>query len=299
MICDHRFVCGEGPIWNPMRHEIYWTDSDGKNIYSYSEKTRNWKEIYNHFNASSLALHEDGGLVFGSHKGFYYLSKKKNIVPLAEYFEGNPILNINDIIVDPIGRVYGGQECFKPEEDYTTGYLFRMDIDGTITIIEEGLHLSNGMGFSPDSTLFYLTDTIARNIYVYDFNVETGNISKKRIFATLDQQDGLPDGLTVDLNGYVWVARFLGSGITRYKPNGDIDCKIDVPCAQPTSLTFGGPDYNHLYITSASFFWETNLAPSGHDFKSHRGGELYRMILDVQGKPEFLAKTTIKANLFQ
>ncbi|MCY4162027.1 MAG: SMP-30/gluconolactonase/LRE family protein [Flavobacteriaceae bacterium] len=296
IVCHHRFVCGEGPMWNPVRQEIYWTDSDDQKIYCYSEKTKNWRSLYHHFNASSLALHQDGGLVFGSQKGFYHIRGNKKLVPIAEFYEGSPISNINDIIVDSIGRVYGGQECFRSDQEYTTGYLFRIDIDGTISIIEEGLHLSNGMGFSPNSTLFYLVDTIARNIYVYDFDLDTGNITNKRIFVTLDSIDGLPDGLTVDAEGYVWIARFLGSGITRYNPNGDIDCKIDMPCAQPTSLTFGGLNYNHLYITSASFKWETDLAPIGHDYKSHRGGELYRVELDIQGKPEFLAKTIIKAN---
>ncbi len=296
VICNQRFICGEGPIWHPNRHEIYWTDSDGKSICCYCEKTQNWKELYQDFNASSLALHEDGGLVFGCRNGFYHVNSKKKQVPIAEYFEGNPILNINDIIIDSVGRIYGGQECYQSDRDYTTGFLYRIDIDGTIAIIEEGLHLSNGMGFSPDSTLFYLIDTIARTIYVYDFDVKTGSISNKRIFTTLDFNDGLPDGMTVDTDGYVWVARFLGSGITRYTPCGDIDRRIQLPCAQPTSLTFGGIDYNHLYITSASLYWQTDLAPPRHDFKSHRGGELYRMRLDIQGKPEFFAKTRFRIN---
>ncbi|MCY3997812.1 MAG: SMP-30/gluconolactonase/LRE family protein [Flavobacteriaceae bacterium] len=296
VICHQRFICGEGPIWNPKKQEVYWTDSDDKNIYCYCEKTQNWKGLYHHFNASSLALHEDGGFVYGCQNGFYHINSQKKQTPIAESFEGHPILNINDIIIDSVGRIYGGQECYQLDQEYTTGFLYRIDIDGTIAIIEEGLHLSNGMGFSPDSTSFYLVDTIARNIYVYDFDIKTGNISNKRIFATLDSNDGLPDGMTVDLDGYVWVARFLGSGITRYTPNGDIDRKIELPFAQPTSLTFGGINFDHLYITSASFYWETELAPLGHDFKSHRGGELYRMRLGIQGKPEFSAKTTIKVN---
>ncbi|SNZ01745.1 SMP-30/gluconolactonase/LRE family protein [Flagellimonas pacifica] len=289
-LCTERFSCGEGPLWVPKTRELYWTDSDGKSIRCYSDKLGTWKEISNGIHASSLVLHSDGGLVYGSKTGFYHLDESMNIRSIAEQFENRPITNINDIIADPVGRVYGGQECFDPDGDYETGNLYRIDLDGKVSVIEDGLHLSNGMGFSPDLAFFYLVDTIARNIYVYDFDEKKGSISNKKVLATLKRSEGLPDGLTVDSDGFVWVAMFLGSGLIRFDPDGKIERKIDLECAQPTSLTFGGKDLNEIFVTSASMYWETSLAPENHDYNKPRGGELYRIKQEVIGKVEYLAK---------
>ncbi len=289
-LCETPFLCGEGPVWIPKTKELYWTDSDGKSIRCYSENTKSWKEISNSIHASSLAPHSDGGFVFGNKSGFYHLDKDNKTRTIANICDGVSITNINDIIADPLGRIFGGQECFNPDNEYNTGYLYRVDLNGEVSIVDEGLHISNGMGFSPDNKLFYLVDTIVRNIYVFDYEVINGTISNKKIFATLDKNDGLPDGLTVDSEGYVWIARFLGGGITRYKPNGAIEKKIRLECAQPTSLTFGGKDFNELYITSASMYWETGLAPNNHNYKMLRGGQLYRIKQEIIGKPEYLVR---------
>ncbi len=289
-ICKDQLTIGEGPVWIPHTKELYWTDSEGKSIRCYSEKTGSWKEISSTIQASSLVPHADGGLVYGSKTGFYYLDSEMNTRMIAEKCDGKQITDINDLIADPFGRVYGGQESFHDGQKYDPGYLYKIDLDGTATIIEEGLHISNGMGFSPDVTSFYLVDTILRNIYRYDFDVIKGSIKNKNLFARLQQDDGLPDGLTVDRDGFIWVARFLGNGLTRYDPDGRIERKIDLGCAQPTSLTFGGIEFNDIYITSASAYWETELAPTNHDFSSHRGGELYRIKQEIVGKPEYLSR---------
>lgn len=293
-ICNKRLVCGEGPVWVPNSKKLYWTDSESKSIYCYDSNDLDWEVHSNLFHASSLALHANGGLVIGNKTGFHYMNQNRGMQTISNECENRPITGINDIIADSMGRIYGGQECFESERNYETGFLYRIDLNGNATVIEEGLHISNGMGFSPDLTTFYLTDTIPRHIYAYDFNALNGAISNKKIFVTLDRGEGLPDGLTVDSEGYVWVARFLGNGLTRYDPEGKIERRIDLPFAQPTSLTFGGKDYNEIYITSASMYWKTDLAPKHHDYAIPRGGELICIRQEVVGKPEYPAKIQIE-----
>ena len=290
IICNERLLCGEGPVWVPQYQKLYWTDSNGTNIRCYNANDESWQVINDVINASSLALHADGGLIFGSKTGFYHLDKNGNIDSIAQVCDEEHISNINDLIADSLGRVYGGQECFDPEHKYETGYLYKINLDRSVSIIEEGLHLSNGMGFSPDLKSFYLVDTITRTIYLYDFNLTSGTVANKKIFTILDKNEGLPDGLTVDSEGYVWVARFLGNGLSRYDPDGKIERKIELPFAQPTSLTFGGKNYNQIFVTSASLYWETDFAPNNHDYKMPRGGELIKIEQNIIGKPEYLAR---------
>src|SRR5690606_28096847 len=99
---------------------------------------------------------------------------------------------------------------FREDGNYSPGYLFRLDPDGSCHIVEEGLHLANGMGFSPELDRFYLVDSIPRTIYEYGYNKETGVLSNRRTLVTLDRNEGLPDGLTVDSEGFIWVARWFG-----------------------------------------------------------------------------------------
>ena len=96
--------------------------------------------------------------------------------------------------------------------------------------------------------------------------------------------------MTVDAEGFIWVARWFGNGLSRYDPDGKLERKIELPIAQPSSITFGGKDYNEIFITSAAAYWETSLAPAQHDFSSPRGGAVYRLIQDIQGVPEFKAR---------
>ncbi len=156
--------------------------------------------------------------------------------------------------------------------------------------MEEGLHLSNGMGFSPALDNFYLIDTILRKVYVYDYHASTGDITNRRTLVTLSRDEGLPDGMTVDREGFLWIARWFGGGLSRFDPAGKLERVIKLPIAQPSSVMFGGKDLNEIFVTSASVKWDSGFAPSNHDFSSPRGGGVYRIIQDIQGNLEFKAR---------
>jgi len=170
--------------------------------------------------------------------------------------------------------------------------LFRVNPDETIDIIDEGVKLCNGMGFSPDETIFYSTDTIQKIIYKWDYNKSTREISNKREFVKNDAADqGLTDGMTVDSEGYVWSAIWWGSKVMRFDPDGKLEREIHIPASQTSCVMFGGKDLNELYVSTASFGAGSTelmgIEPEGYDLSTYRGGDLFRVKLDIQGKPEY------------
>lgn len=289
-ISTEALECGEGPMWDGESLRLYWTDAMGDTIYAYDHAAEKTSKVIEGRQAGAIALRADGGLVLGTGEGFYTWNEKDGVKVAANECDGRAIEHINDIIADPGGRVFGGQECYQEDEDYERGFLYRLDPDGSVRIVEEGLGLSNGMGFSPDKSTFYLTDSVERSIYAYDYDEASGAIKDRRILITLGQNEGLPDGMTVDSEGFVWTARWFGAGISRFDPEGKFERKIDLPVAQTSSLMFGGPDLNEIYITSAGVMWESKLAPQGHDYSFPRGGDTFRIVQDIQGKAEFRAK---------
>jgi D-xylonolactonase len=160
--------------------------------------------------------------------------------------------------------------------------------------MDEGIELSNGLGLSPDHRTLYYADSTARRIYAYDVSPETGDLGRKRVFVQVPLSEGLPDGLTVDAEGYVWSAQWFGNQVVRYDPDGKVERHIPLPAAQVTSVAFGGPDLADLYLTSAAASWPAwpnRYAPPGYNpDKVELGGSLYRLRLDIQGKAEHQAK---------
>ena len=131
------------------------------------------------------------------------------------------------------------------------GSLYRLDLDGSVARVVDGVTISNGLGWSPDSTTMYYVDSLAHSLDAFDFVVETGEVRQRRVLAEVPSAMGLPDGLTVDEQGYIWVALHSGGAVHRYSPDGRLDTRIELPVALVTSCTFAGPEYKDLYITTA------------------------------------------------
>ncbi len=289
LITSHQLLCGEGPVWDAVNDTLVFTNSLGESIYCYKAKEHQVELHHQCVHAASLTLHKSGGLMICGKNGFSLLTGEKEVRRFNNITDNIKATQLNDIIADVAGRVFAGQEAFNEDKPYDTGYLFRLDVDGSLHIADDSFHIANGMGFSPDNKTFYIADTIVRNIYQYDYNISNGTISNKKIFFHFDKDDGLPDGLTVDSEGCLWVAMFLGSQVICIDPDGKIKRTIALPFAQPASLIFGGTDLNELFITSAALHWETHLAPSNHNYYSLRGGGLYQVKTDVKGKIDYKA----------
>ena len=159
--------------------------------------------------------------------------------------------------------------------------LYRMDVDLSIHTIERGLTISNGIGWSPDNRLMYFVDSLRYVIYQYDFDLESGDVTDRQVFVQLAEDRGVPDGLTVDRDGFVWCAIYGGSRVTRFDPEGEIATEISLPVSQPTSCAFGGADFSELFVTSA----REGLSEAALQSEP-LAGDLFVIQTDVQGRPE-------------
>jgi D-xylonolactonase len=227
---------------------------------------------------SGLALNADGSLVFAGATGIHLHGRT-----LVEEF-------FNDILADPRGKLYAGTLHWGADGLVKPGQLLLIDPSGAVRVVDEGIEIANGLGLSPDSRTLYFADSARRVIYAYDVDPATGSLSRRRTFVQVPKDEGLPDGLTVDREGFVWCAQWYGSQVVRYDPDGRVERRIPMPVRQVSSVIFGGPDYTDLYITTAADPWPSPLAPPGYDPKApDQGGSLYRIRVDVQGRPDYRA----------
>ena len=160
-----------------------------------------------------------------------------------------PTNRMNDAACDSRGRLWAGTMSFEATTD--AGTLYRIDPDGTVTVVVTDTTISNGMGWSPAGDLMYYIDSPTRRIDVFDFDAEQGSVRNRRTFIDLSQAPGIPDGMTIDTDGGVWVALWGGAQVQRYGSDAVLTDIVNIPVPQPTSCTFGGRDGQDLYITSA------------------------------------------------
>ncbi|MFS0894825.1 SMP-30/gluconolactonase/LRE family protein [Microbacterium sp. 179-I 3D3 NHS] len=156
---------------------------------------------------------------------------------------------LNDCRSDTAGRLWAGTMSRLRTPDQAA--LYRLDGDGKVSVAIAPTTLSNGLAWSPDDTRLYFVDSTTYRVDVLDYDIRTGSISNRRPFAVIDERDGLPDGLTVDADGGVWLALFGGGAVRRYSPSGELTHHIALPVTNPTCPAFGGPDLDTLFVTSA------------------------------------------------
>jgi sugar lactone lactonase YvrE len=160
-----------------------------------------------------------------------------------------PGIRLNDGSCDPAGRFWVGS--MAEDSRQVLGHLYRWQ-DGESEVMLGDVTLSNGIDWTSDGTLMYYVDSLRHRVDVFDFDADTGAIRDRRVLAEIPPSEGIPDGLTVDVDGGVWVALFGGGCVRRYDPDGRLDLQVDLPADNVTACSFGGPDYSRLYITTAS-----------------------------------------------
>jgi D-xylonolactonase len=276
LIADYNCVTGEGPLWHPEEGRLYWTDIPTGRMFRYDPQTGQHEQFYSGDVVGGFTLQEDGALLLFMARGAVKIWRDGTLTTVIDELEGETDSRFNDVSADPAGRVF----CGTMSSDSHAGRLYRLDPDGSIRAVVEGVGTSNGMGFTLDRSQMYHTDTRAHEIYLYDYDQETGEISNRRVFVHVSDDDpGRPDGMTVDAEGCVWSARWEGNCVVRYAPDGTEDRRITFPAKKITSIAFGGPDYTDMYVTSA-----------GGDNKAENGpgaGALFHLNLGIRGLPEF------------
>ncbi len=157
---------------------------------------------------------------------------------------------MNDGACDPDGRFYCGSMAYDAAPG--RGALYRLDPDGTVSVVLTGATISNGLAWSPDGTLAYYIDSPTHRVDVFDYDRERG-LRGRRPFVSIPASAGLPDGLAVDAAGGLWVAMHGGSAVLHFRPDGTAGGRVDLPVRDVTACTFGGPSLDRLYITTSRY----------------------------------------------
>ncbi|MBC7235637.1 MAG: SMP-30/gluconolactonase/LRE family protein [Chloroflexi bacterium] len=278
LIADYACVTGEGPLWHPEERAVYWLDIPRGRIFRYDADTGHHEQVYEGDMVGGMTLQADGKLLLFMSRGAVKTWDHGHMETIIPEIPDERETRFNDVIADPEGRVFCGT---MPTKD-RLGRLYRLDPDGSYRIILEGIGCSNGMGYTPDLKQMYYTDSTALRIYKFDYDRASGEITNQRVFVQTQQGEGLPDGMTVDAEGYVWSARWDGSCLVRYAPDGSEERRVYFPAKKVSCVILGGEDYTDMYVTTAG---GQNKAEEGSG-----AGALFRLNLGIRGVPEFRSR---------
>ena len=267
---------GEGPIWDDQRHVLHWVDIYNRRVHTFNPHTQ--EDTYTEVDTvvSGVFIVDGRHLVLAQENGLSVLDLATQKMTRLISIEGDkPDNRLNDVKCDRQGRLWIGT---MNHDEQPEANLYRYDPDGTLQLMETGLSISNGLGWSPDQTTFYLTDTPCKTIYSYAFDAKTGQICDRRPFIQLTHEPFYPDGLAIDTEGCIWSAMWNGGCVIRFDPEGNEIGRVSLPVPLVTSCAFGGPDLADLYITTASAgMSQTELK------QNYEAGDLFCLRTTTQG----------------
>ncbi len=279
LVLDARAELGEGPRWDARGQRLLWVDIMRGRVHAFRPEKGACRSVDVGRPVGALACAADGTVVLAVAGGFARLHwKSRRVETLAPVEADRPQNRMNDGACDPAGRFWAGTMAL--DERPGAGALYRLDPDLTVHTMLTGVTISNGIDWSLDGRRMYYVDSPTRRIDVFDFDPETGAIANRRPFVEVPAEAGIPDGLTIDADGFVWLALWGGAALRRYGPDGGLERSVPLPVSHPTSCAFGGPGLDLLYVTSAR-------RPLGADERARQpaAGGLLRLRPGVVGRP--------------
>jgi sugar lactone lactonase YvrE/DNA-binding IclR family transcriptional regulator len=242
-------LLGEGPLWSAREERLLWVDILAPAIHVSDPATGEDRVVATEEMVAALAPRASGGFVAAARSGLRGFDGTALGPVIAAPIAEGAALRLNDGRCDAAGRFWVGSLALDSTPD--AGALHRLDPDGGAQQVLAGLHVPNGLGFSPDGRRLYLADSARRRVDVFDFDATRGTLADRRPFVALAEGEGVPDGLAVDAQGGVWIALWDGWRVVRHAPDGTLERVVHLPVPRPTSCAFGGPGLGTLFVTSA------------------------------------------------
>jgi D-xylonolactonase len=280
IVADTRLACGEGTRWHEGEQKLYWLDIPNGCIYRYDPRAGRHERVYAGEVIGGFTIQADGSLLLFMARGAVRSWKRGELSTVIEEIPEEREARFNDVIADPEGRVFCG--TLSTSTPRRPRCLYRLERDGTIRRLLEGIGISNGMGFSPDLKRMYYTDSSKGEIYVFDYDRGSGAIGNQRVLIRIPASEGEPDGLTVDAEGFLWSARWNGGCIVRFSPEGREVLRVRVPARKVSCLAFGGRDYKDIYISTAG--------GENREAEGPGAGALFCVNLGIAGRAEFASR---------
>lgn len=262
---------GEGPVWDDTVSTLRWVDLLAGDVVSMAP-TGEITRLHVGAVAACVVPRRNGGILVATERGFARYDHDLADGEVLPDVWADPDVRMNDGACDPQGRFFIGSMAY--DERTGGGRLHRLDPDGTVEVVLDGVTISNGIGWMPDGATGVYIDTPTQCVDRFDFDADAGLFVDRRPFVWVDDGDGWPDGLTVDAEGGVWVAFWDGGVVRRFGPDGTLDLVVELPVARPTSCCFGGADLDELYISTSAVD-----QPAGDP----HAGALFRVVPGVTG----------------
>jgi sugar lactone lactonase YvrE len=272
-------VLGEVPRWHAVERALYWIDAFKPAVHRLDPARGTLESWTPPEKLGSFAPCAGGGLLIAGRNGLArYDPRGGRLDRIADPEAGGAVNILNDGRCDARGRFWVGS--MSKTMARASGRLYRL-ARGRLDAVDDGIWVSNGVCFSPDDSKMYFADSHVKTIFVYDFDLDAGTLGERRVFAAAGDRPGVPDGSSVDADGFVWNAVFDAGCLVRYAPDGRVDRTVALPVSRPTACAFGGPDLATLYVTTARF----RLGPEKLAAEAYAGG-LLALDVAARGLPE-------------
>lgn len=245
-------VLGESVLWHPIDKKIYWLDLKEPAIHTYDPE-KGSADVWHlklEVPMGTLVRARDGFILTGREGTFKVDVAARKLTPWVNPNDRTELTMFNDGKVDRQGRLWLCTSDNKETEPI--GGIYSLTADGRSEIHDRGFACGNGPGFSPNGRTFYFSDTMVRKVYAYDLDTGTGALTNQRLFTEFSEEQGMPDGMTVDSAGGIWICHWEGWRVTRFLPSGKIDLEVRLPVPLVTSCAFAGDALDTLYITTAT-----------------------------------------------
>jgi sugar lactone lactonase YvrE len=279
LMLDARAELAEGPIWDDRLQRLWWVDITAGTVHLTDTSTGSDQTIPVGQPIGAMGLRETGSPVVAVRDGFASLREGGGIDLIAEVEIDDPTMRMNDGKVGPDGGFWAG--TMAADERPGVGHFYRLDPDGSVDDLFGGATISNGLDWSLDGRSLYYIDSPLRRVDRFDVGPDGRSLSGRTVAFQIEAPDDrVPDGMTIDAEGFLWVCLWDGWAVERYAPEGHLDRRVDIPAAQVTSCAFGGRDLDELYITTA----RDGFPAGGRADQPHAGG-IFRVRPGVRGRP--------------